>query len=94
MFIKKEALAQVLSCEFFEISKNTFFHRTPLGDCFCEMNIIWLLQKRSYCRLIVKIFEISQLLFIEKFYSYLSTLLPYKHIVPVMCFFPLTFEYL
>ena len=30
VFIKKEALAQVLSCEFFEISKNTFFHRTPL----------------------------------------------------------------
>ena len=29
-FIKKEALAQVFSCEFCEISKNTFFHRTPL----------------------------------------------------------------
>ena len=29
-FIKKETLAQVLSCEFCEISKNTFFHRTPL----------------------------------------------------------------
>ena len=25
-FIKKEALAQVFSCEFCEISKNTFFH--------------------------------------------------------------------
>ena len=29
-FIKKETLAQVFSCEFFEISKNTFFYRTPL----------------------------------------------------------------
>ena len=29
-FIKKEALAQVFSCEFCEIFKNTFFHRTPL----------------------------------------------------------------
>ena len=29
-FIKKEALAQVFSCEFCEISKITFFHRTPL----------------------------------------------------------------
>ena len=29
-FIKKEALAQVFSCEFREISKNTFFHSTPL----------------------------------------------------------------
>ena len=28
-FIKKEALAQVFSCEFCEIFKNTFFQRTP-----------------------------------------------------------------
>ena len=27
-FIKKETLAQVLSCEFCKISKNTFSHRT------------------------------------------------------------------
>ena len=29
-FIKKETLAQVFSCEFCEISKNTFLHRTRL----------------------------------------------------------------
>ena len=29
-FIKKETLAQVLSCEFCEVSKNTFCYRTPL----------------------------------------------------------------
>ena len=29
-FIKKETLAQVISSEFFEISKNTFPYRTPL----------------------------------------------------------------
>ena len=34
-FIKKETLTQVFSCEFCEISKNTFSCRTPLGDCFC-----------------------------------------------------------
>ena len=28
--LKKETLAQVFSCEFCEISKNTFFLRTPL----------------------------------------------------------------
>ena len=28
-FIKKETLAQVFSCEFCEISKNTFSNRTP-----------------------------------------------------------------
>ena len=27
-FIKKESLAQMFSCEFCEISKNTFFYRT------------------------------------------------------------------
>ena len=29
-FVKKESLAQVFSCEFFSISKNTFSHKTPL----------------------------------------------------------------
>ena len=29
-FIKKETLAQVFSCEFCKISKNTFSYRTPL----------------------------------------------------------------
>ena len=29
-FIKKETLAQMFSCEFYKISKNTFFYRTPL----------------------------------------------------------------
>ena len=29
-FIKKEALAQVFSCKFCEILKNTFLYRTPL----------------------------------------------------------------
>ena len=33
-FIKKETMAQVFSCEFCEIFKNTFFYRTPLDDCF------------------------------------------------------------
>ena len=33
-FIKKETLVQVFSCEFREISKNTFSYRTPPGDCF------------------------------------------------------------
>ena len=29
-FIKNESMAQAFSCEFCEISKNTFSHRTPL----------------------------------------------------------------
>ena len=37
-FIKKETLAQVLSCEFCKISKNNFFTE-PLGDCFCQYHL-------------------------------------------------------
>ena len=33
-FIKNKTLAQVFSCEFFDISKNTFFYRTPLVAAF------------------------------------------------------------
>ena len=40
VFCKKEALAQVFSYEFCEISKNTFFYRTPLvaasGICISQ----------------------------------------------------------
>ena len=36
-FIKKESLSQVFSCEFWEISKNTFFTEHS-GGCFCLMN--------------------------------------------------------
>ena len=50
-FIKKETLAQVFSCEFCEISKNTFSYRTPLvaasvvyscfsTGCLSEMNSV------------------------------------------------------
>ena len=31
---KKETLAQVFSCEFYEIFKNTFFYS---GGCFCPL---------------------------------------------------------
>ena len=35
----KKRLAQVFSCEFFEISKNIFLQRTPLDDCFLISDI-------------------------------------------------------
>ena len=38
-FIKKGTLAQVFSCEFCEIFKNTVLHRTPLvaaSECILE----------------------------------------------------------
>ena len=40
-FIKKGTLAQVFSREFCEISKTTFFYRTPLRDCFCSSKARW-----------------------------------------------------
>ena len=33
-FVTNETLAQVFSCEFCKISKNSFSYRRPLGDCF------------------------------------------------------------
>ena len=32
--VQKEALAQLFSCEFCEISKNTVSYTAPQGDCF------------------------------------------------------------
>ena len=37
-FIKKETVAQVFSCEFCEISRNTFFYRTPPDECLWILN--------------------------------------------------------
>ena len=41
-FIKRETLAQVFSCEFCKISKNTFFYRTPpvAASLFCKTKIL------------------------------------------------------
>ena len=61
-FIKKETLAQVFSCEFCEISKNTFFYRTPLVAASdiasyahdntlhaCDSNLYTVLSKLENC---------------------------------------------
>ena len=45
-FIKKEALAQVFSCEFWEISKNTFFTEHLWATASNEVN-----GSRAYCLL-------------------------------------------
>ena len=41
-FIKKETLARVFYCEFCEISKNTFFHRTRLMAAFRAASFVKL----------------------------------------------------
>ena len=43
---EKETLTQVFSCEFCEISKNTFLHRTPVlaASIFFEVFLIQILQ--------------------------------------------------
>ena len=50
---KTQFLAQVFSCAFCEISKNTFFYRTPPDDCFCS----WALDKIVSCDKWGKIFK-------------------------------------
>ena len=40
-FIKKQALTQVFSCEFCDISKNTFFSQNASGGCFCTALLIY-----------------------------------------------------
>ena len=37
----KETSTQVLSCEYCEIFKNSFFHRTPLVAAFVLRNYLW-----------------------------------------------------
>ena len=38
--LKKESLEQVFTCEFCEISKNTFFSRTPPVAAFVYLGVI------------------------------------------------------
>ena len=52
--IEKETLAQVFSCEFCEISKNTFFYRTPLvvapeSNCYSLFQLEKLFKDYWFC---------------------------------------------
>ena len=41
-FIKKDNLAQLFSCEFCEISKNTFFYKKRLDNCLWRTKLqLW-----------------------------------------------------
>ena len=72
-FIKKETLAQVFSCKFCEISKNTLFYRTPLDYCLC--NILFQFSERFFLFQFVQIlskYTQTQKIFttIRKIYGY------------------------
>ena len=41
MFIKKEALAHVFSCELYEMSKNTFFTEHPQVTAFDICHLVY-----------------------------------------------------
>ena len=52
-FIIKGTLAQVFSCEFCKISKNTYSYRTPLDECFFQVPLIIIiiaLKRTSNCK--------------------------------------------
>ena len=57
-FIKKETLAQVFSCESFEISKNTFLHRTP-SVAASDISLLICDKESGKCRW-KKVFQFSQ----------------------------------
>ena len=46
--IKKETLAQVFSCEFCEISKNTFCYRTPPVAASDNLKLIFCMYELHY----------------------------------------------
>ena len=43
-FIKKETLAQVFSCEFYEISKNPYSYKTPPAAASGHWRIVFVLE--------------------------------------------------
>ena len=53
LFFNKVA-GQVFSCKFCEISKNSFFYRTPLDGCFCICSTEWRIQyydpEKCFCK--------------------------------------------
>ena len=72
-FIKKETLAQVFSCEFCEISKNTFLHKTPIvaaSECMLGQDQIIYFYGNLKCS---KCFSISLYTLIVMLSSTLNT---------------------
>ena len=67
-FIKKDAPVQIFSCELFKIFKKTFFHRTPLDDCFYSTKSdLYLGPCQKYMELSLKIVNNNSLqLFLQK----------------------------
>ena len=75
-FIKKEPLAQVFSCQFWEISGNSFFYRTPpvaASEQSCAGNMIWRQVKQRIVRVKLHIF-LFHLKFVKmkKFFTILA----------------------
>ena len=53
--LTKETLAQVFSCEFYEISENSSFYRTPLMAASVVWNILMPLFRSSRSQMFLKI---------------------------------------
>ena len=67
-FIKKETLAQVFSSEFSEISKNTFFQRTPPVAASVECNFYGNCWKIAIFVKLIGMFKVIEM-FIQNFYQ-------------------------
>ena len=72
LFFKKETLAQVFSCEFYEISKNTFFTEHPWTTDsqprIIPKKSIWSFHERNYKSLLVRITTLQDIL--KKLFSH------------------------
>ena len=61
LFFLKETPAQVFSCEYCDIFKNTFFHRTPLNAA-----------SKTYSQKLTNLWQITKVSFREIFFILLS----------------------
>ena len=79
--LQAEAVAQVFSCKFYEISKNAFFHRTPLvtaselvKKCCCKLfrilQIEYIIYKKRHKKMHCKRFEHSPCIFSGNIFNY------------------------
>ena len=66
-FTRKETLAQVFSCHFFEIFQSTVFYKTPPGQCSCcSMVFSEFHNQHIQCTMRAAVNNVSQIAFFWK----------------------------
>ena len=91
-FVKKETPAQVFSCEFYEISKNTF-HRTPLDACFFCFHFQIVSATKAFGKMFL-LFSVYQINYMFMQPPLLIILKSFRLVVFRFCFFSVFFCFL